>query len=463
MIFSLDIGSTVVKGSFTSIDGNKKYYASRRLEKSFSPHEWIFVLKEITAELTAKSAEKPSVIAVSGNGPTLVAADKNGELLEPVISWLDRRASGQAEYLSEVLLEYNFDASFLLPKALWLKENMPDVYKNTRFFLSAPESVVFRLTGSAVTVVTGRTFSSYFWDENVFSKIDIDKDKFPRFVSPGTIAGKVSKTASEESGLPRGIPVIASGADFIITLLGSGAVFPGRACDRSGTSEGFNYCSEKLISDRRLMCYEHIIKPCYNISGIISTTGKAFDWVKSVLGFTDTGYAALDKQIEKTSFGAKNLIFLPYLAGERAPLWNPDAKGVFFGLTLDHGRLEMARSVLESAGFALRHVIETIEENGFEINNFRITGGPSRSPLWNQIKADITGKRVLVPKDRESELTGSYLLALYALGHIDNLQDSADRFIQMERVYEPDLKKRALYEDLFMKYREIYRKLKELM
>ncbi|MBA7688102.1 Xylulose kinase [subsurface metagenome] len=263
-------------------------------------------------------------------------------------------------------------------------------------------------------------------------------------------------------GIPAGIPVIAGGPDFIMSLLGTATVCPGRACDRAGTSEGINLCSAEPVQDERLMSLPHIIEGYHNISGIISTSGKALEWFKNITGKQKLDYETLFKDICQVPAGSKRLLFLPYLTGERAPLWDPLARGTFLGLTLNHGRKEMTRAVVESVGYAMRDVIEVMEENGLVVEELRISGGQARSPLWNQIKADITGKRILVPDLQDSELSGDLCLGLFALGQYDRLSDASNAIVKIKKIHTPQAEYRSLYDDLFELYRESYRALKDV-
>ncbi|PKL06314.1 MAG: hypothetical protein CVV53_04885, partial [Spirochaetae bacterium HGW-Spirochaetae-9] len=158
--------------------------------------------------------------------------------------------------------------------------------------------------------------------------------------------------------------------------------------------------------------------------------------------------------------GADRLLFLPYLSGERAPLWNPDARGAFVGLTLNHGRTQMGRAVLESTAYAMRDVIETMESLGGRVAELRVTGNPARNSVWNQVKADITGRPLVVPRFPHAELLGDLCLALTALGEYAGPAEAAEILVAMERIHEPDPSLRALYDEMFGLYRETYRALK---
>jgi len=178
-------------------------------------------------------------------------------------------------------------------------------------------------------------------------------------VGIGEIVGRVHARAAEVFGLPQGLPVVMGGPDFIASLLGTATVRPGRTCDKGGTSEGINLCSEKNTKDAgALLVMPHIVKPYFNISGVISTSGGALSWFKShVLPAED--FDSIYRRVAATKHGAGGLVFLPYLAGERSPHWDPDARAVFLGLGLHHDLGTMARAVLEGTAFAMREVLDS--------------------------------------------------------------------------------------------------------
>ncbi len=469
MILAVDIGTTVLKGALLTEDGIFRAIASRQMTfcdtadagcYEAETDQWIEAFCSVSEELLPSlGSDSLRAVVISGNGPTLVPVAGDGTFLQPVMSWMDRRGTAQSAKIGS-LQDFVIDPTFYFPKAMWIADNLPDVYSRTKFFLSCPESMAFWLTGAAVTILPGIKFEKYFWNDVLFEKTGMDKSKFPDFVKPGHITGKVTKKAGALTGLPEGIPVISAGPDFVVTLLGTAAVYPGRACDRAGTSEGINLCTEAYVQDKRLMGYGHVVEPWYNMSGIISTSGKALEWIRKQLGCEGQDYSDFLAPAGDAEAGCGGLLFLPYLAGERAPHWDPSARAAFIGLGLQHGSGDMVRAVLESTGFAMRDVIEVMAENGGFVEELRITGGPSRSPLWNQIKADITGRRLLVPESTESELLGNLVLALRSLGDTDELSESADRIVRIKRVYEPDSARHRIYSELFEIYRSSYSSLK---
>ena len=473
MILTFDIGTSVLKGGIFDTSGGLRSRAEVPVHLSdrgdplmheADANNWISALSLVTAQLELprrSGSRKMQAVVVSGNGPTLVPVGSKGEPLDFAMTWMDRRGVEEARMVSEATGRY-VDPTFYLPKALWIYRNKPDVYRRTRHFCTCPEFIDLYLTGRAFTVLPSEQFTPYIWTPETIERLGMDPQKFPPFIRPGEAVGEVRQEAEELLGIPAGTPVFAGGPDFVMTLLGTATVRPGRACDRAGTSEGINLCAEQTIEDRRLMCLPHIIEGYTNISGIISTSGKALSWFKSISGRGELDYESLFEDICQVPPGSRSLLFLPYLAGERAPLWDPYARGTFIGLTAKHGRKEMTRAVVEAVGFAIRDVIEVMEENGLQIGELRVTGGQSKSPLWNQIKADITGRKILVPDVQDSELLGAACIGLFALGSYQSLAAASDSLVRIGRSYDPSPDLRELYDRLFELYRASYRGLKEV-
>jgi len=477
MLLTIDIGTSNCKSAIWDFAGNRIAFAAVPLSISTtaSPssdglhHEadsgqWLKAFEDCCRTLGATvSLAGVEAIVISGNGPSLTPVLSHPQcgvtapsLLSvpaaPARLWLDRRAVQAAEQVSALIGGF-VDASFYLPKALDIKLNEPELYENTQYFLGCSELLAFALTGEARTVFPSDGFERWFWNDTILAQLDLDKAKFPPFIRPGETFGGLASPVAAHCGLKPDIPVISGGPDFFAAILGAGVVQPGQACDRAGTSEGINACTESRISDERLMSYRHPVSPFWNLSGIISTTGKAIEWGRDLLGLkTYDDFFALAQSAQAGSGG---LVFVPYLAGERAPVWNPAARGILRGLSLSSGRPEFARSVLEGIGFAIRDIIEVMGESGAIVNELRIAGSPSSNAILNQIKADITQKQVLVPRQPEAELLGLAIIGACTLGKFTSFSEAASSLVQIEKTYQPDAKTAPLYNDLFSEYREM--------
>jgi xylulokinase len=432
------------------------------LRHEVDAREWIAALRTACGKLGVGGTARLDAVVVSGNNPTLVPVAADGAPLSNALTWMDRRAVEEARTVSEVRGS-PCDASYFLPKALWLQRRTPDIYERARWFFSCPEHVTFILTGEAVTFLPTPDYTrSVMWDADAVRSLGMDPGRFPPFIASGAPVGAVTEKGAAASGIPAGTRVFAGAQDYIASLLGTGTVVPGRACLRAGTSEGVNVCSARPATEPRLLCVGHIAPGCWNVSGFISTSGKALEWFKTATGRSNASYGDLFEDIAGIAPGANRLLFLPYLAGERAPIWDPMARGAFIGLTLNHHRRDMTRAVVESVAYAIRDVIEVMEEAGLTVADLRISGSPSRSPLWNQIKADVTGRRLLVPAMPDSDLAGDACLALYGLKEHASIAAASEAIVRMGAVFEPDPARGRVYDEMFGLYRESYTGLRSL-
>ncbi|GHV95928.1 xylulokinase [Spirochaetia bacterium] len=478
LLLAIDIGTSSFKSALWDLDGNRIAFAAVSLAMSGDDggrHEaesaqWLRAFEECCRRLDSPASAGRAgalaavkIIVISGNGPSLTPVLAEPSLgagglclsAAPARLWLDRRATAAAAEVSALMGAY-VDPCFYLPKALGIKNDESELYERTKFFLGCPEYLACALTGEARTVFPSEGFDRWFWNAEILEKLKLNAEKFPPFIRPGDIYGTIIPSVAARLGFAHNVPVAAGGPDFFAAILGAGVISPGQVCDRAGTSEGINVCTEKQIIDGRLMSYGHPVQPFWNLSGIISTTGKAVEWGRGLLGIES--YADFYALAETAEAGAGGLVFLPYLAGERAPVWDPAARGVLRGLGLSSGRAEFARSVLEGICFAIRDVITVMEETGAAVGELRIAGraGADENGIFNQIKADITGKEVLVMAQKEAELAGLAIIGACALGSYASFAEAAAALVRVEKRLEPDAKKAALYEGLFQKYRETY-------
>jgi xylulokinase len=457
MMLVYDIGTSHLKGALVTSSGKvvSRARAPMRLRESrdpthreSDPNDWLAGLAIVTAELGLREKGRIRGVVVSANGPTLVAVNGDGEPLDLAMTWMDRRAREEADLIAE-FSDAPLDASFYLPKALWIMRHKPDVYERTRHFLACAEYVSFFLTGNPSRIIPTPLFKEFFWNEEAIQQLRMDADKFPPYLEPGDIVGTVSQRAQEAIGIPAGIPVIAGGPDYIMSILGTAAISTGRTCDRAGTSEGINLCWSAPVRDTGLLCFPHVMRGHYNVSAMVSSSGSALDWAARTFGRRGMDFEGMWKEAQAAPPGARRLLFLPFLAPERFPIWDNRLKGAFLGLSLEHGRREMMRAVVESTGFAVRGIIAAMERNGCRLNDLRVSGGQARQPLWCQVRADITGKNVLLPEQEDSDLVGNACVGFYAVEEYDSLSAACDGMVRFQKTYMPNPDTLSLYDDLY--------------
>jgi len=444
MILAVDLGTSSLKAGLLSSDGSltARVRVPYRIypglaHGEFNPVQWERAFSEALRLLPGADI---SAVAVSGNGPTLVAIDKYG-----------RPASGAELWLNRHSIRLEGTASYYLPKIEWLKQQAGDSWRNISFFISCPEYLQFRLTGRSTMTLPHESFRKYIWDEAQLNAYGIDSSLLPQMIPMGCIAGLVTEEASAEFGLGTGIPVVAAGSDFMMALLGSGAIEPGTVCDRAGTSEGINYCTTQASGDSRLRDLPHVVEPYWNTAAILSSTGSVFEWYRRLTGQEGSDYEKTLEEVDQTAPGSPAPLFFPGSRGDT--LWEFGG-GSFHHLEPGHGRGEMGRAVMEAIGFAVRRGIELLEESGLPVDEMRVTGGQARGRVWNQMKADITGKRLLIPVIEDAELAGCACCASAALGRFESPFDAVDTYVRIRTVITPDLSRISLYNDAYQSYRE---------
>ncbi|MCL2271210.1 MAG: FGGY-family carbohydrate kinase [Treponema sp.] len=459
MLLTVDIGTSSLKSALWDYEGNRLSFASVPLAVDLNDgnkHEtdctqWLRSFESSCAKLgELRSVE---AIVISGNGPTLVpvTGEPSGFSVPSMNArlWLDRRAQGFQQQVSNITGGF-VDSSFFLPKILFIKNEENDFYRKVKYFLGCPEYLAFALTGQACSVFPSKGFDRWFWNDDVLEKLKLDKEKFPPFIKPGDQFGTITSSASDHLGFKKNIPVVSGGPDFFAAITGAGVTQPSQAVDRTGSSEGINLCTEYCIKNDKLMSYGHPVKPYWNLSGTINTTGRAVQWACDLLGIS--GVQEFYFIAEKSKPGSGGLVFLPYLAGERAPLWNPDIRASVHGLSLSSDKCDLANSILEGIAFAVMDVISVMEETGETVSSLRVTGGMAKNQYFNQIKADITGKEILEGFYKETELLGLAIIGSCFLGKYSSYKEAADKMVRIKRHFLPNLKNSDFYNELFSEY-----------
>ncbi len=466
MIFTVDIGTTRVKAALFDPEGRCAGLAAVELEESASNtyHEvdarlWLGALSDTASRLLSGRARSSlRAIVVSGNGPTILPIDARGKPLAPAITWLDRRAQKEAEEASAAL-NYPLDAAFNLPKILWLRHHSPQLYASSRFFVSCPEFVIGHLTGEWTTCLPNEGYTRIIWDRAALESLSLDTEKFPPFAGIGEIVGRVHARAAEEFGLPQGLPVVMGGPDFIASLLGTATVRPGRTCDKGGTSEGINLCSEKDTGDAgALLVMPHVVKPYFNISGVISTSGGRSPGSGAIFCLRKTLMRSTEESLRRSP-AREGWCFCPTSPANVRPTGTPTHGLCSSALGSITTSARWRARVLEGTAFAMREVLDVMETSGARVEDMRATGMPSLSPVWNQIKADITGKRVMVADFSEPELAGCLAIGRFALGEEPSLAAAAEKVFVPAQIFEPQRETTAVYDELFAIYLEGYRRL----
>jgi xylulokinase len=391
---------------------------------------------------------EPAGLSIAGHGPTLTAVDQDGRAVRPAITWLDTRSNGERDEL-EAATGLRGWALGVLPTALWLEHHEPEAAARARWYLNSWEALALRLTGHAATsIVPGG--APIPREALVGSGLALDR--VAPEVSAGTNLGGLLPDAARQLGLRAGTPVVAGLVDAFASFHGARMLAPGDAIDVGGAAGGFGVYADRPIQVAGGFTTAAPLPGLYSVGGAMAATGAALDWfADEILG----GAVSIDDLLAEAAAvepGAEALLFLPYLAGERSPLWDPAARGVFAGLTLRHGRAHLVRAIIEAAALAIRHVASPMLEAGIDVAAMRACGGPAANDGWNQIKADVTGFTVEVPRVRETAAVGAAIVAAIGVGAQPDLPTAIRSMTSIDRRFEPEPTRQRTYDHVYEAY-----------
>ena len=368
--------------------------------------------------------------------------------------------------------------SYTTPKILWYQENLPRVYEKIWKILQSNSYIVFRLTGQISQDMSQGYGLHCFrmetgeWDPDMCRKLGIPMEFLPPVTACDAIVGTVTGMAARETGLVPGIPVVAGGLDAACGTLGAGVIHPGQTQEQGGQAGGMSICTDTCQADPRLILGYHVIPGRWLLQGGTVGGGGVMRWFeKEFAGYErevsrrtgESSLEQLNRLAQKISPGCDGLVFLPYMAGERSPIWDTEAKGVFYGLDFSKTKGHMVRACMEGVAYSLRHNLDVAEKAGARAEVLCSVGGSANSRLWTQIKADITGKPIAVPSSDTATTLGAVLLAGVAVGMYRDYQEAVDVTVKETRRHEPNRENAGVYEKNYHIYLELYRSLKHLM
>jgi xylulokinase len=399
--------------------------------------------------------------------------------LRKSLIWQDRRAVEEAEWLQKRFslddrirylgVDLPLDSTTIPARVLWLKEHEPQIFNEAIVILQPKDFLTFKLTGKLATdVISCKTiinFSTNAYEPEYLKAAGIPMHIFPEPHQPQDVIGET--ICFPQIGLPAGIPVVAGTIDAWANILGSGVTKPGLASETAGTSEVLSVVGEHIVTTNRfnvIPSFDHVI---YN--GPMQAGGGALNWFANIVLDEDKiqdERSIINKwssQLEEVPCGSEGLIFLPYLQGERTPIWDSRARGVFIGLNFSHTQSHLARAIMEGVSCNVRHVAETIEEiGGISITAIHISGGAAKSRLWNQIKADMLGRQITQVVELETCNLGAALLAGIGVGLFTDYTTAAENSVRYGEIYYPNPQRHSTYQEVFAVYKDIYPLLKDV-
>lgn len=438
------------------------------------------VVREVSDAL-AQDGKKADGVALSTVMHSFIAMDASRQPISEMMTWADSRSSGIVrEMKKDAALCADFyrktccpiHATYPLVKILWLKEQRPDCFARMKYVGSIKDYLFAQFTGEWVIDRSTASTSGIYnanalcWDEEILRYLQVDAAAMPPVVSTSYHL-PVAKEAAARMHLPEGTPVLIGATDGVLVNLGIGAVKSGQLSATIGTSGALRMLTKQPGVDEkgRTWCY-NLTDELWVSGGAINNGGLTLRWLRDQVFQYDEAqlkqmdvdpYDLMTLQAGKVNAGADGLILLPFFTGERAPHWNSDLRGCFFGLTLNHRRAHLIRAAMEGICYSLNSVMLVLRDFG-EVKDIRVSGSFAKSPLWLQIMADVFNEKITVPSVSEGAAFGAAVLGFIADGTIADITEAA-KLVQVEKVYAPQAEPAAAYAQLYSIYERLYQKL----
>ena len=487
-VIGCDIGSQGTNTALYSDDGRLVASAYEAYDVLFprpgwaeqDPRAWINALHSTLRRVLDEVTEGASAVKAISFGSQLdgmVVCDAQGKPLRNAMIWMDRRAEAQAAAMAQRVTREDFyhqvgtnlDSSHAVFKALWVKDEEPDVFARAARLMPPGSFVVQEAAGvsmvdysnaSSLALLDPRTRR---WSDAVLDAAGLKARMLPE-LAPGTLGvGTVTEAFAAATGLARDTAVVVGCGDEMAATLGAGVFSPGEVCDVVGTAEPVCAVSSAPREDSTMLveCHPHGDPDSWLLENPGFVSGGNLRWWRDHFFGPDSEYDAICRPAADVAPGAEGLVFLPCMQGAMAPEWNGAARGVFFGLSLAHTRAHMTRALLEGSAFALRDILEAMQNAGLEVRRLTIVGGGARGALWRQIKADVTGLPVRVPVNVETTATGAAILAAVGSGLQPSVGSAVSAFVAYQPdEHQPDPERGQVYGDAYKRYREVYFALK---
>jgi xylulokinase len=496
-VIGCDVGSQGTNCALYAADGTLVASSYRAYDLSYpfpgaaeqDPSVWPEAVEAGVRDLLGHLADGPSAVEALSFGSQLdgmVVCGTGARPLRPAMIWMDRRAEKQAAGVANKippdefygLVGANLDSSHAVFKALWVRDEEPEVWAETRT-LMAPGTYVLQAVAGPVAIDYSNASSMALldprtrtWSSDVLAAVELDESMLPEVRAATEPVGTITGSFAEATGLDPATIVAVGCGDEMAATLGAGVFAPGDVCDVVGTAEPVCAASAEPREDPSMLveCHPHADPDVWLLENPGFVSGGNLRWWRDRFspiersaeeeGLGDA-YDLLSREAERVPPGSEGVVFLPCMQGAMAPEWNGAARGVFYGLTLAHTRAHMTRAVLEGSGFALRDILEAMRAAGLDVRRLTIVGGGAKGPLWRQIKADVTGLPVRVPVSVETTATGAAILAAVAAGLHDDIASAVDAFVAFRPdEHVPDLDRAGAYDEAYRRYREVYFALK---
>jgi xylulokinase len=491
----IDVGTSGVKMGIFDPDGtmvgfgrssNYTFYSPRPGWSQSDPELWLKGISQAIKQCCSTSKINPSdvcAVGVSVFSPTVVPVDERGMACYPAILYNDQRSVRQVDEILSLIPRNRYQrftgnvlvsGNCAVTSIAWLRDKEPEVYRKTACFTFANTFVTSWLTGEYFTDPTMVSVSGLadireprIWSEYLCGTLHIDSDRLPRISESWEVIGEVRAAASVQTGLRTGVPVVTGCVDVVASSVGAGAEEEGSLVYVAGSSDNITTPLNHPARTLKWVNASYFPENVWIGIGTSTSSGSSVDWfIREILNCEEEGYESMLDLAASSAPGSRGILFLPYFQGERTPLWDPRARGLFVGLTTSTTRGDLARAVFEGTAFALRDIVESLSDiTSSPQREVRCVGGGMKNPVWNQIKADVLQIPLHILEFQETGCFGAALLAGMGLGVYDNFGDAIGvaRSKIHVRTVEPDSGKRDIYEGTFPIFRDAYATSRDVM
>lgn len=498
LVMAIDVGTSGTRTAvFEATTGSLVAQTHREYASHFPHPAWVEQQADdwwrttcTTAQSTVKQlgnqVEAIMAVSITNQRETIVPVDVEGKALHNALVWQDRRTIPQCQFIQEELgaetvyheTGLTIDPYFSAPKILWFKNEKSKIFQKAHKFLLVHDFIFHRLTGEFATDHSNASRTMLFavqqmeWSQLMCERLGIPKEKLPVSHPSGTKIAEVTGPAAKATGLPKGLPVVVGGGDQQCGAVGVGVVKPGRVKATIGTGTFILAFEDKprFDSQRRLLCSCHAVPNRWVIEASIFTSGIIYRWFRDQFGqeekqlaklLNSDPYELMNEQARQSPPGSRGIVVLPHFVGAGAPYWNPEARGVIVGLALGHSRADIIRAIMEGSAFEVRRNLETMQSMDISLKELRLTGGATRSQIWNQIQSDITQLRVQRSQIEEATALGAAILAATGGGCYRDVSQAAEAMVSIGEQYKPSVKLANRYNQLYSIQNDTYQALEK--
>lgn len=495
-VLGIDIGTSGTKTVLFDEQGNPIASASREYPlyqpqngwAEQDPKDWWAAVEETLKDVLQKSAIDSKQIAgigLSGQMHGLVMLDGAGAVIRPAILWCDGRTGAECKEITELvgaqrLIEITANPAltgFTAGKILWVRKNEPENYAACHQMLLPKDYIRYQLTGVFASEVSDASGTNLLdvpkrdWSEEILEKLQIDPALLPPVYESVEVSGYITAEVAKRTGLQEGTPVVGGAGDNAAAAIGTGVAKQGRAFTTIGTSGViFAHMDDVVIDPKgRVHTFCHAVPNAWSVMSCSLAAGQSLKWyrdnfcqaeVETARGLGVDSYDIINQEVERLPIGADKLLYLPYLMGERSPLLDEKARGVFFGLSGIHNKYHMLRAVMEGVGYSLRDSMEVFWQMGLQPKEMMLTGGGAKSPVWKQMLADLYRCDVATINNAEGPALGVALLAAVGAGIYPSVEDACERVIQKNLNTAAIVQNSEQYERFYQVYHSLYPALK---